>query len=116
MFKSQIESARRLWRIGLGIIFKANRVRRFLILVVVLGILAVILSGIPSAGPPSDRVVAASQSVIQLDSFLTAGWAAGLFLFWGLLLREYSRVRGESDYWESALSKTKNGSSSFPKA
>ncbi len=105
MFKSQIESARRLWRIGLGIIFKANRVRRFLILVVVLGILAVILSGIPSAGPPSDRVVTASQSVIQLDSFLTAGWAAGFFFFWGLLLREYSRVRGESDYWESALSR-----------
>ena len=105
MFKSQVETAKRLWKINLRIILRANRVRGFLILIVVLGILAVIFSGIPSAGPPSDRVVSASQSVIQLDSFLTAGWAAGFFFFWGLMLREYSRVRGESDYWESALSK-----------
>jgi len=40
---------------------------------------------------PSDRVLLVSQTLMQIDSFLAAGWVAGFALFWGFVTRE---VRG----------------------
>lgn len=30
-----------------------------------------------------DRIIAVSQLIVQLDSFLAAGWTVGFFYFWG---------------------------------
>ena|SRR2546425_12131589 len=69
----------------------------------VIFVLAVLVNGIPSAfwapvgfGNFSEtKLLAASQVVVQFDSFATAAWVAGFALFWGLLSKQSEALERE---------------------
>jgi len=44
-------------------------------------------------GTSPERIVQASQMVLQLDSFLAGGWIVGFFFFWGNLGKELRQLR-----------------------
>ncbi len=66
--------------------------------------IATILAGeILFRGVPAERLVPASQMIVQFDSFLTGGAVIAFSFFWGSLVREFRAERNLLNEWKDRL-------------
>jgi len=52
---------------------------------------------------PADRVIDASRFVVQIDSFLTAGFIVGVFWYWEALIKRLSEVKQSYSFFSSEI-------------
>ena len=51
----------------------------------------------------ADRVIDASRFVVQIDSFLTAGFIVGVFWYWEALIKRLSEVKQSYSFFSSEI-------------
>ena len=70
-----------------------GQVPAFLIMLLVPGLLIYVWFGLAFGQVSTERVIDASGFVVQIDSFLTAGFFVGVFGYWGDLLKRMREVK-----------------------